>query len=54
MYLSNQEVVKIVGKYYEEKNCDQAIEELYNTAKLRWKENDDFIDDISIIILFLE
>ena len=53
MYLSNQEVVKIVGKYYEEKNCDQAIEELYNTAKVRWEENDDFIDDISII-LFLE
>ena len=54
MYLSNQEVVKIVGKYYKEKNCDQAIEELYNTAKVRWTENDDFIDDISIIILFLE
>ena len=54
MYLSNQEVVKIVGKYYEEKNCDQAIEELYNTAKVRWEENADFIDDISIIILFLE
>ena len=54
MYLSNQEVVKIVGKYFEEKNCDQAIEELYNTAKARWEENDDFIDDISIIILFLE
>ena len=53
-YLSNQEVVNFVGKYYEEKNCDKAIEELYNTAKERWKENDDFIDDISIIILFLD
>ena len=54
MYVSNQETIEIVGKYYESFNCDQAIEELYNLAKSRFEENDDFIDDITIIILFLE
>ena len=53
MYVSNQEVVDILGKYYEKLNCDEAIEELYVLAKSRFKENDDFIDDITIIILFL-
>ena len=54
MYVSNQEVVDILGKYYEKVNCDEAIEELYFLAKSRFEENDDFIDDITIIILFLE
>ena len=54
MYVSNQEVVEIVGKYYESFNCDNAIEELYSVAKTRWEKNDDIIDDISIIILFLD
>ena len=53
MYVSNQEIVEIVGKYYESFNSDQAIEELYILAKSRFEENDDYIDDISIIILFL-
>ena len=53
MYVSNQEVVDIVGKYYEKLNCDEAIEELYSLAKSRFEENDDFIDDITIIILLL-
>ena len=53
MYVSNQEVVDIVGKYYEKLNCDEAIEELYCLAKSRFEENDDFIDDITIIILVL-
>jgi len=54
MYLTNQDVVEIVGKYYEGYNCDDAIEELYYLAKKRWEENDSFIDDITIIILFLQ
>ena len=54
MYVTNQEVVDIVGKYYETYNCDKAIEELYIIAKNRWEENDDFIDDISIIIIFFQ
>ena len=54
MYVSNQEVVDILGKYYKKVNCDEAIEELYFLAKSRFEENDDFIDDITIIILFLE
>jgi len=53
MYVSNQEIVEIVGKYYESFNSDQAIEELYILAKSRFEENDDYIDDITIIILFL-
>jgi serine/threonine protein phosphatase PrpC len=53
-YVTSQEAVEIVGKYYEKLDCDKAIEELYSIAKKRWEENDDFIDDIAIIIIFFQ
>ena len=54
MYVNNNEVVEIVGKYYQQLNCDKAIEELYSLAKSRFEEKDNYIDDITIIIIFLE
>ena len=53
-YVSNQEVVDIVGKYYNKNDCDNAIKELYETAFERWRNNNIFIDDISIILIYLE
>ena len=43
-YVSNEEV----------KDCDGAVSKLYEISHERWIENDDYIDDISIIVVFLE
>jgi len=53
-YVSNQEVVDIIGKYYDKNDCDNAIKELYETAFERWRNNNVFVDDISIILIYLE
>ena len=53
-YISNQQAVDIVAKYYEKLDCDGAISELYGTAKNKWEENEEFMDDITIILLFIE
>ena len=52
-YVSNEEVVDIVGKYHEKNDCDGAVSELYEISRERWVKYDDYIDDISIIVVFL-
>ena len=53
-YVTNEEVVKIVSEYYEKKDCDGAVIKLYEVSHERWVQYDDYIDDISIIVVFLE
>ena len=52
-YVSNEEVLQIVGKYHEKNDCDGAVSELYELSKERWMKYDDYIDDISVIVVFL-
>ena len=52
-YVNNEEVVEIVGKYQEKNDCDGAESELYELSRERWVKYNDYIDDISIIIVFL-
>ena len=52
--MSNKEVVEIGSKYYGRRNSEKACENLYNLAHQRWRENDDCIDDITIIVMFLD
>jgi serine/threonine protein phosphatase PrpC len=52
-YVNNEEVVEIVGKYHEKNDCDGTVSELYELSRERWVKFDDYIDDISIIIVFL-
>ena len=53
-YVSNKEVVDIVGRYYAGRTADKACDSLYSLAHQRWRENDDCIDDITIIVMFLD
>ena len=53
-FFQNEEVLDIVKKYYDENNADDALEELYQEADRRWRENEGIVDDITAIILFLE
>ena len=55
-YIPCQEVVNIVGEFYKTSNLnsDAAVMKLYQIARKKWLEIQGCIDDISIIILFLE
>ena len=35
-------------------DCDGAVSKLYELSKERWIKYDDYIDDISIIVAFLD
>ena len=52
-FISNEEVVDIVKDYYLENNIEGAIEHLYNEASKRWIMEEEVIDDITVIIIFL-
>ena len=53
-YVSNDEVIEIVSEYFEKKDCDGAVSKLYEISYDRWIHYDDYIDDISIIVAFLD
>ena len=53
-YVTNDEVIDIVSEYFEKKDCDGAVSKLYEISHERWVQYDDYIDDISIIVVFLE
>ena len=53
-YVTNEEVVNIVSEFFEKKDCDGAVSKLYEISHERWVQYDDYIDDISIIVVFLE
>ena len=52
-FMTNEEVVDIVKDYYLENNIQGAIEHLYNEASKRWIMEEEVIDDITVIIIFL-
>ena len=55
-YISCQEAVNIVGNFFQDNNLDSdsAVIKLFQIARNKWSDNNNYIDDISIIILFLE
>jgi serine/threonine protein phosphatase PrpC len=52
-FIGNDEVVEIVKDYYLENNIEGAIEHLYNEASKRWIMEEQVIDDITVMIIFL-
>jgi len=51
--LSNEEVMKIVGEYYEKSNPEKACEALIKKATAVWNKFGENIDDITVIVVFL-
>lgn len=52
-FLSNSEVINIAAKYWNKGNANGAVNELIKIAKERWlDENEDVIDDITVIVMF--
>ena len=46
-------MINIVKKYWYHNNAEMACEHLVRDATLHWKKEDNVIDDITVIIIFL-
>jgi serine/threonine protein phosphatase PrpC len=54
-FLSNEDVAAIVMPFFEKRNAEGAAEALVRESYLKWKsEEDDIIDDITCVIIFLD
>ncbi len=54
-FLQNEDVAGIVMPFFEKRNAEGAAEALVRASYLRWKEEeDDIIDDITCVIIFLD
>lgn len=53
-FITIQKAVDIVAKHWENGKVADACEELVATATSKWKEEDDIIDDITVIVIYLK
>lgn len=53
-FLSNEDIADIVWPFYEKKNAEGAAEALVRRSYTRWKEEEEVIDDITCIVIFLD
>lgn len=53
-FLENQDVANIVYPFYLQKNAEGAAENLVRAAFKQWKREENVIDDITCIVIFLE
>ena len=54
-FMTNEEIVEIVKEYYKENEIVNCCEFLYKESSRRWlREEEDTIDDITIIVVFFE
>ena len=52
-FISSEEVVNIVKDFYKENDIEGALTYLYKEASKRWIMEEEIINDITIIIVFL-
>mmetsp|Transcript_37223 Transcript_37223/g.35852 ORF Transcript_37223/g.35852 Transcript_37223/m.35852 type:complete len:231 (-) Transcript_37223:56-748(-) len=54
-FITNEEVASLVMPFFEKRNAEGAAEALVRASYLRWREEeDDIIDDITCVIIFLD
>ena len=52
-FLSNDDVVRIVEPFYQQKTAEKAAEALIKEALKKWKQEENVVDDITCIIIYL-
>ena len=52
-FLSNDDVVRIVEPFYLQNSAEKAAEALIKEALKRWKQEENVVDDITCIIIYL-
>ena len=53
-FLNNIDVARIIHPFYLKKNAEGAAESLVRESFKRWKKEEDVIDDIPCIVIFLD
>lgn len=53
-FMQNIDVAKVVFPYYQKKNAEGAAESLVREAFKKWKREEDSVDDITCIVIFLD
>lgn len=53
-FLSNEDVANIVFPFYEQNAPEAAANALVKAAFKKWKQEEEVIDDITVVIIFLE
>lgn len=53
-FLSNEDVANIVLPFYEQNSPEAAANALVKAAFKKWKQEEEVIDDITVVIIFLE
>ena len=53
-FLQNMDVAKIIYPFYLKKNAEGAAECLVRESFQTWKKEEDVIDDITCIVIFLD
>lgn len=53
-FLSTQEVADIVNLFYKKNDAEGAADKLVKEARERWEKEEEVIDDITCIVIFLE
>ena len=52
-FLTNQEVVNIIKPHYNNNSAEKAAESLIKESLKKWKQEENVIDDITCILIFL-
>ena len=52
-FISNTEAVEMVVNFWMKNDPEGAVDELVRVAVQRWKKEDEVIDDITCILIFL-
>ena len=53
-FIDGQKIVEIIGEYYEKGDIVDCCEYLYKVAREKWLMEEEVVDDITIILVFLD
>ena len=53
-FLTNEQVAEIVMPFYEQNQPEQAANEIVKAAYDRWRDEEEIVDDITAVVVFLE
>ena len=53
-FISSEECINIVGKFYENNEIVECCEYLYNESRKRWMQEEEVVDDITMLLVFFD
>ncbi|KAF4657732.1 hypothetical protein FOL47_008317 [Perkinsus chesapeaki] len=52
-FMTNEEVIRLIAKYYNQESSRKAARALVKEASERWQSNEEVVDDITCVVVFL-